>query len=311
MNTVEASLATAVLTGTPLLYASLGELLGERIGLLNIGLDGMMLIGGLSGFVVAVNTGSPTLGLLAAGAATAVFTLLAYTLPVLLLRSPQGVVGFGVWFIGVGLSSQLGQSYTSKSLKRGFTPVAIPGLHRIPWVGSILFDQPWPVYLGIVLTVLSAWVMARTRHGLNVKAIGEDPASAHAAGVPVRSWQTFYSGLTGFLVGMGGAVLTLALTFSWKAEVTAGRGWIALALVIFAGWRPLSLLWASFLFGGFLILADLGQVYGWGIPSEFLSMAPYVFTIVMLVLRAWRSTAARRTGAEPAALGLTFIRGER
>jgi general nucleoside transport system permease protein len=312
MTVVEASLATAVLAGAPLLYAALGELLGEKVGLLNIGLDGIMLMGAVTGFIVAVETGSALLGLFAGGAAGALFTVVVYTVPVVLLKSDQGIVGFAEWFVGTGLSAMIGASFTSRSLDGGgFTETNIPLLESIPYLGNIFFKQPWPVYLGVALTLVAAFVLMRTRHGLDMRAVGEDPASAHAMGVRVRSWQVFYSGVCGFLTGMGGAVLTLAVTLNWKDDVTAGRGWIALALVIFAAWKPLSLLWAAFAFGTFLMLAPFGQTQDWEISSSFLAMVPYIFTIAILAVRTWRAVRRKAFAAEPAALGMTFVRGQR
>jgi simple sugar transport system permease protein len=178
-------------------------------------------------------------------------------------------------------------------------------------VGPILFDQIWPVYLGAVLAVAVAVMLNRTRHGLNMRAIGEDPAAAHAMGISVRRWQVFYTGICGLLTGFGGAILTVGITLNWRDQVTAGRGWIALALVIFAGWRPFALLWASYVFGGLLILSDLGQIEGWGIPSPFLSMIPYVFTVIVLTARTWRVLQFSGRALEPASLGVTFVREQR
>ncbi|MBS1677771.1 MAG: ABC transporter permease [Actinobacteria bacterium] len=311
MTVLQAALATAVLAGTPLLYAALGEMMGEKVGLLNIGLEGMMLMGAVVGFIVAIKTDSLVLGLLAGGAAGTVFTLVAYTFPVVVLRSEQGVVGFAVWFIGVGLSAIIGTHWTSRSLESGFGNVNLPLLDKIPFVGKILFEQPWPVYAGVLLAIFVAWGLGSTRHGMNMRAIGEDPDAAHAMGINVPFWQVFYSGVSGFLCGVGGAVLTLAITLNWNSEVTAGRGWIALALVIFAGWRPLALVWASFGFGACLMLAPFGQAHGWAIPSPFLSMIPYVFTFVVLVIRTWYARRSGRPSLEPAALGVTFVRERR
>ncbi len=310
-GTFEASLVTALLAAIPLLYASLGELLGQRVGVFNIGIDGVMLMGAVGGYITATKTGSVALGLLTAAVVGCVFNLVFLAVPVLSLRLSPVLVGFAVWFMGAGLSAQLGRSYVSTSLEATTAKVEIPGLGTLPVVGKVFFGQPWPGYLAVLLSVCAALFFSRTRYGLDMRAIGDDPASAHAAGVPVLRWQYAALGMAGTLVGLGGGVLSVAIAHGWRAGMTAGRGWIALALVIFAGWRALSLLWATYLFGVLLTLTNLGQALGWPVASEFLAMAPYLVTVAVLGIRTWREQ--RRTGPSlaPAALGSVFVRGER
>ncbi|MBS1886150.1 MAG: ABC transporter permease [Actinobacteria bacterium] len=311
MSTLQASLAAAVVAATPLLYAALGEILNERVGVIDIGLEGIMLMGAVGGFIFAVKSNSAPVALLAGGGAGALFTLIAFTLPAVVMGASQVLVGFALWFLGIGLSAQVGSSYAGLPLQLHIGVVKVPLLHSLPWIGPIFFEQIWPVYLGVAICLAAAFVCARTRHGLNMKAIGDDPASAFAAGVAVKRWQAFYSVLGGFLAGIGGAILSVAVLHHWGDQLTAGRGFIALALVIFAAWRPLSLLWTSYLFGVCLVLSSLGQAQGWSIPSPILSMAPYLFTVLILVLRGWRALYSNRGGLAPAALGVPFIRGQR
>lgn len=311
MTATQAALALAVLAAAPLLYAALGELLHEKLGLFNAGIEGVMLIGAVVGYIVAVRSSSIPLGLAVGAISGAVFNLLVYGVPVLVMRSSQILVSFAVWFIGAGLSAQLGLTYVGRALPESVGATSIPLLDRLPFVGDIFFRQPWPVYLAVVLTLVVAFVLRRTSHGLSMRAIGEDPASAHASGIRVRAWQTFYVGVGGALMGIGGATLTLVVTTTWTSQITAGRGFVAFALVIFAGWRASGLLWGSFLFGLLLVLGPVGQAHGWSIPSSVLGMAPYVFTVVVLTLRTWRELRRSGTTLAPAALGLVFVRGQR
>lgn len=307
----QATLAAAVVSATPLLFASTGELICEKVGVGNWGIEGVMLIGAVLGFIGAYETGNIVLGLLLGGAGAAVFTLLFFAMPVLRWRASPLLIAFAVWFIGTGLSAEIGGTYQDRELDAEVGNLAIPGLKEIPFIGEIFFDQIWPVYVGILLPLAVAFGLGRTRHGLNMRALGEDPASAYASGVRVLPWQAFYLAVGGALIGVGGAVLSVAVTSGWQSGMTAGRGWIAWALVIFVGWKPLNLLWATFLFGLTLNLASLGQAQSWGIPAPYLSMAPYLVTVAALALRT--AQARRRGGGEaaPAALGLGFYRGLR
>jgi ABC-type uncharacterized transport system permease subunit len=311
VSATQAALALGVVTATPLLYAALGEFLHEKLGLLNAGVEGAMLMGAVTGYITAVHTSSILLGLIVAAAVTGVFNLVVYGIPVLLMRTSQILVSFAVWFIGDGLSAQLGVSYVSRPLQASAGNVDVPLLQHVPFLGEIFFRQPWPTYVAVVLTLAVAFLFARTTHGLSMRAIGEDPAAAHASGIPVRAWQAVYVSVGGALMGIGGAVLSLVATRTWASDMTAGRGFVAFALVIFVGWRALGLLWGSFLFGVLLVLGPVGEAHGWPIPPSMLDMAPYIFTILAVVLRIWRELRRSGTTAAPAALGLGFIRGQR
>lgn len=307
----QASLTTAVLAATPLLYAAIGELLTEKTGVENWGIEGTMLIGAVVGFIAADKSGSALIGLGVGGAAGLVFAIVSFGVPVVVLRANPILVAFAVWFMGVGLSTAIGTNYVNRPLHAGIQPTRIPGLADIPWVGTIFFNQIWPVYAGVVLVVAASMLLGRTRHGLAMRALGEDPASAYASGVPVVRWRLVYTGVGGFFVGVGGAILSVVVTGIWQENMTGFRGWIALALVFFVGWRPLALLLAAYLFGVLIVLGSLGQAEGWPISSEFLNMAPYLFTIVAVTLRT--VIELRRGGGSlaPAALGRDFYRGQR
>jgi simple sugar transport system permease protein len=308
---LEGMLISAVLAAVPLAYAALGELLSERAGVMNIGIEGVMLVGAAAGFVVAVRTGSASTGFLASALAGAAFTLAFVAVPIVLVHAPQIVVGFAAWFIGIGLSGELAAAYTSDALPDRLAEWHIPLLQDIPLAGEAFFAQPWPVYLAVALVLLAGVLLHRTRHGLNLRAIGEDPASAHAAGIPVVRWQMLHVVGGGTLMGLGGGMLSLVTVRHWQDQMVAGRGWIALALVIFVAWRPVALLWGTFSFGVLLILGDVGQAEGWGVPPAVLEMAPYLLTIAVLVVRATRTRQSGGPSTAPAALGSVFVRGQR
>lgn len=307
----QASLATAVLAAVPLLYAAIGELLTEKTGVANWGIEGTMLIGAVVGFIAAFESGSVLLGLVCGGLVGFVFALICFGIPVVVLRANLILVAFATWFIGIGLSTAIGKNYVNVPLHATLGRTRIPGLADIPFVGEIFFNQIWPVYLGVVLAVGANVLLGGTRHGLAMRSLGEDAASAYASGVPVVRWRLFYTGVGGFFVGCGGALLSVVITSGWQENMTGFRGWIALALVFFVGWRPLALLYASYLFGVLIVLGSLGQAEGWPVASEFLNMAPYLFTIVAVTLRTL--VERRRGGGSLAPAGLTrdFYRGQR
>lgn len=282
---LHAAMITAVLAAVPLVYVGLGELLNQRVGIVNVGVEGVMLIGAAVGFVVTADHGM-TLGLLSGAAAGGGFALVAFGIPVIWLNAPQVLAGFAVWFIGLGLSAQLGYSYVQRPVNVGPEDVSIPLLHRIPYIGSVFFDAPFFAYIGVALVVFVAWLLRWTRHGLAIRAIAEDADAARASGIAVQRWQALYVFLGGVLVGLGGAILSIIVVQTWRENLTAGRGFVALALVLFVRQRPLGLLWASYLFGILLILSSVGQAQGWGVPSPFLDMAPYIVTVLILLLRA-------------------------
>jgi ABC-type uncharacterized transport system permease subunit len=312
-------LASAVLYGTPLLFAALGELLAERSGVLNLGVEGMMLVGAVSGFWAVQSVGgagrislAAALGVAAvAGAAMA----LIHAFLVITLRANQIVSGLALTiFAGAaGLSSYLGNDLdlAGAPAEHAFRPLDVLGLGSAPVVGPIVFDQSALVYLSWACVLAIGVYLARTRPGLNVRAVGESPASADAMGIDVTAYRYVHTLVGGAFAGVGGACFSLQITPQWVGGLTGGAGWIAVALVIFAFWRPDLCLVGAYLFGAYSALPFLLQSRGWlsGVPDEVFIALPYVMTIVVLV--AVSSGAAKRRIGAPAALGVPYAREER
>lgn len=305
-------LAAGVRSGTAILLATVGEIFAERAGVLNLGVEGMMLMGAMTAFGVAHQTGNPWLGLLAAAAVGGGLALL-HGLVVITLRGDQVVSGLALTFLGTGLSAVLGAPLVEVRQAPRLPTVPIPGLAELPILGPILFQHNVIVYLGFLLVPCAWFYIYRTRPGLTLRALGEHPAAADAMGVNVYAQRYFYVMLGGLLAGMSGAALTLAITPLWIEGITAGQGWIAVGLVIFAGWNPLQAAVGSYLFGAIRRLPlDLQNLafflqnphYGY-----FMNMLPYLFTIIVLVIGS-RAALRRRLGA-PAALGIPYVREER
>lgn len=297
-----------IAAGTVFLFASVGEIIAERAGVLNLGLEGMMLAGAVSGFLVNFHRDSLWLGVLAAVAAGAALGLLHAVL-VVTFRTNQVVTGLTLVIFATGLTGFLGEAVVGEAPPGTFRPVAVPVLGAIPVLGRILFDQDPLVYLSYFLVPSVWWWLNRTRPGLNLRSVGESPETADAAGISVA--RTRYGAVVvgGGLAGLSGAYLSLAQAPSWIPNLTAGRGWIAIALVIFATWSPLRAALGAYLFGCVEALGFRLQAVGVDIPSFFVSMLPYVFTIVVLVAISRGST--RRRLAAPAALGNAYVREER
>ena len=307
-------LASAVTYGTPLLYAALGELLTERSGVLNLGVEGMMLIGAVMGFWAVQRTGSLLLAVLVAAVAGASMALI-HAFLVITLRANQIVSGLAlVIFAGAaGLSSYLGNdlNLADQPARHAFTPFLPHSWQTARVVGPILFKQSALVYASWVLVVLVGLYLNRTRLGLNVRAVGESPAAADAMGINVTVYRYAHTVAGGAFAGVGGACFTLWITPQWVDGITAGAGWIAIALVIFAFWRPALCLIGAYLFGAFSGIPLTFQARGIlkGIPPELFESLPYVMTIVVLVLVS--SAGARRRLGAPAALGTPYVREER
>jgi len=298
-------LSAAVSSGTPVLYAALGELVCERSGVLNLGVEGMMLVGAVSGFLTAVRTGSLAAGVLAALIAGGLMGLI-HAFMTITLKVNQVVSGLALTLFGTGLSGYLGKSMIGVPLPVTFSQAPIPGLSSIPLIGTILFKHDLLVYLTYVVVPVLWFYLYRTRPGLHLRSVGESPETADALGVNVFAIR--YASVTagGMLAGLGGAYLSLAYAPSWLENMTAGRGWIAVALVIFAVWDPFRAMLGAYLFGGIDALGFRIQVLGASIPSFFLKMMPYVFTIVVLVIVT--ATAAKRSSRAPEALGSPYER---
>ena len=296
---------SAVGAATPLVYAALGELVTERAGVLNLGVEGMMLVGAMSGFAVGVSTGSLALGFLAAAAAGALIALLFGVLT-LTLQTNQVATGLALTLFGIGLSAFAGRAFVGLPIAR-VPPLHIPLLTELPVLGALLFHYDLVVYLSLVLCVLIAWVLQRTRIGLRLRAVGEAPAIAHALGEPVTRIRYLAVLFGGAMSGLAGAYLSLAYTPMWSDNMVAGRGWIALALVVFGTWMPWRVFGGAYLFGTVTVLQLYAQGLGVHVPSEFLSMLPYLATIVVLVVicRDARTILLN----QPASLGRSFHPG--
>jgi ABC-type uncharacterized transport system permease subunit len=310
-------LAAAVAYGTPLLFAALGELLAERSGVLNLGVEGMMLLGAVMGFLCVQHVGGsagvalPVAVGAAALAGAAGALILAFL--VITLRANQIVSGLALTiFAGAaGLSSYIANDYAlaDNPARFSFGNLDVLGLADLPIAGPIVFGQSWLVYLSWACVVLVALYLGRTRPGLNVRAVGEAPAAADAMGIDVTWYRYAHTLVGGAFAGVGGACFSLALTPQWVDGLTAGAGWIAIALVIFAFWRPDLCLVGAYAFGAFSALPLILQARGVTITPQLFQALPYVMTIVVLVIVS-TGTARRRLGA-PAALGVPYVREER
>jgi simple sugar transport system permease protein len=300
-------LAAAITAGTPILFAALGELITERAGVLNLGVDGIMLVGAATGFMATVTYGNPWIGVAIALVAGALMSLIHAFLTVT-LRANQVVSGLALGIFGTGLSGYLGKAYVGVRAEHIFTKLAIPGLSDIPFLGPIMFKQDILVYLSYLLIPVVAFFLYKTKNGLFLRALGENPAAIDAVGISVFKLRYIYTMIGGALAGLAGAYLSLAYAPSWLENMTAGRGWIAVALVIFALWDPWRALMGSYLFGGIDALGFHLQVIGVQTSIFLLNMLPYVFTIIVLVL-----VIARKGGrlAAPKALGIPYDREER
>jgi general nucleoside transport system permease protein len=298
-------IAAALLAGTPLALAGLGLLINERAGVLNLGAEGMMLVAAVSGFAVALGSGSDTLAFVA-GAAAGGLLAAAFGWLVIWLNTNQYATGLALSLFGYGFSAFVGVSYVGRKLSERQI-LEVPGLAQLPFVGPAFFRQHAMVYLTIALTFALIWFLYRSRAGLVLRAIGESPESAHALGYKVRWLRLAAVVFGGALCGLAGAFLSVVYAPLWVEGLTAGRGWIALALTTFATWRPIRVLLGAYLFGGVTMLQFLLQGEGVQIASQVLAMLPYLATIVVLALIS-RNAAFIRINM-PASLGKPFHPG--
>jgi simple sugar transport system permease protein len=307
-------LSSAVVYGTPLLYAALGELLAERSGILNLGVEGMMLVGAVMGFWAVQRSGSPTIGIVVAAVAGAAMASI-HAFLVVTLRANQIVSGLALTiFAGAaGLSSYLGNNLNlaDQPARHVFAPFLPHAWQKASVVGPILLDNSALVYASWVCVALVAVYLNRTRLGLNLRAVGESPAAADAMGIDVTRYRYAHTIVGGAFAGIGGACFTLMITPQWVDGITSGYGWIAIALVIFAFWRPTLCLIGAYFFGAFAGIPFTFQARGIlsGVPPELFQSLPYVMTIVVLVLVS--SAGARRHIGAPGALGVPYVREER
>ena len=314
-------IATAgIATGTVLLFAAIGEIFAERAGVLNLGVEGMMLMGAVAGFSTAVTTGNPWLGVAAAMVVGGLLGLL-HGVVTIHLRADQVVSGLALTFLGTGLARVLGEGLTNTNVER-LPTLTIPLLSDLPIVGRIVFtDQSILVYVGFLLVPAAWFWIERTRPGLHLRAVGESPAAADAQGIGVQRLRLAYVVVGGVLAGLAGATITLAVAPGWFGDQTVnGRGWIAVGLVIFARWNPVRAALGGYLFAAItpfiLGLQGVDTILGVQNPflpgrsaTFFLEMLPYLFVIGVVIVGS-RSAARRRIGA-PAALGMAYVRGER
>ena len=273
---------TVITASTPLLFAATGELVTEKSGILNLGVEGMMLVGAIAAFAVASTSGSGLAGIVAGAAAGATMAMVFGFLTMTLLAN-QVATGLALTIFGIGISALIGASFVGFALEP-LPKLAIPMLSNIPAIGSILFGQDILVYLSFIMIVAVGWFLSGTRPGLILKAVGENHDSAHALGYPVVAIRYAAVLFGGAMSGLAGAYLSLAYTPLWAENMTAGRGWIALALVVFATWRPGRVILGAYMFGAITILQLHAQGWGIDIASQFMSMLPYLATILVLVL---------------------------
>lgn len=293
---------SGVRLATPYLYAALGEMFAQRSGVLNLGVEGIMLMGAYAAFFAAINTGNVWLGLLAAAVVGLLMGLLMAVVSVT-LQAEQGISGIGLHLFGLGLSSLLfKKTLGGVESITGFQPVKIPLLGDLPVIGEVFFNHNLLVYGAFLLVPVAAWVLNRTTLGLKIRAVGQKPAAADSLGVNVTRIRYFTVGLGGVLAGVAGASLSIALINLFQENMTNGQGFIAVALVYFGGWTPLGVMGGALLFSFINALQLWIQVKGINLPSDVAVMMPYILTIAAL--------AFVRRGQQPAALSKPFERGE-
>ena len=295
-------LLTVISASTPLLLAATGELVTERSGVLTLGVEGMMLVGAIAAFATATATGSTLLGIVAAAGAGVLLALLFAVLTLTLLAN-QVATGLALTIFGTGLSALVGASFVGFSVET-LPKLAIPGLSDLPVIGPLLFGQDLLVYLSLAMVGAVAWFLVRSRGGLILRAVGDSHDAAHRIGYPVIAIRYAATAFGGLMCGLAGAYMSLAYTPMWAENMTAGRGWIALALVVFATWRPARLLLGAYMFGGITILQLHAQAFGLNIASQFMSMLPYLATVVVLVLISSDRSKIRLNA--PACIGKPF-----
>lgn len=303
---MEPFLISMIIAATPFIFAGMGELVAERSGVLNLGVEGMMLMGAVAAFATSYATGSTPLAIVA-GALAGMVLALIFAFVALGLLANQAATGLALTIFGIGASGLIGQGFVGQAL----TPLAklnLPGISDSTMAGRILLGHDAMVYLGLMLAGVTAWFLSSTRAGLALRAVGDNHDSGHALGLPVVRIRTLATLFGGAMAGLGGAYLSLAYTPMWGENMTAGRGWIALALVVFATWRPWRLVAGAYLFAMVTQLQFYGQDWGLPIASQFLAMAPYLATIVALVIIS-RDVALTKANA-PACIGRPF-RAER
>ena len=309
-------LAITLRAGTSLIYATIGEIYTERSGILNLGLEGMMLMSAVTSFATVYYTGSVFLGVLVAmivgGTLATIHAFLSIT-----MRANQVVSGLSITLFGSGMASFLGQRLGPESnsgylvglVGSKFEPMAIPILSRLPVMGAVC-NQDILTYIVYSLLPLSWFYLYKTRNGLYLRAVGENPQTSDAMGIDVGKVRYVYTIIGGMLVGIGGAHLSLSYAPGWTENITGGRGWIVIALVIFSMWNPARAIWGAVIFGGINAVQFRLQASGTTIPASYLNMLPYLATVIVLVILTWWEALSKRVGA-PSALAKSYMREEK
>lgn len=311
MNALIAILIAGLSVGTPILYATVGETITEKCGNMNLGVEGVMLIGAVMGFIVGYKTGNPLLALLAAGLAGCAGNLI-FGILTISLRCNQTVTGLTLSIFGGGFANFVGNSYMGSRLPDGllkwFSNMKIPVLGDIPVVGKIFFEQNILVYASYILIVAATIFMRNTNAGLNLKIVGENPAAADSLGINVTKYKYLSVLLSGVLCGIGGAYICLVTIPTWQNSIVGGKGWIAVTLVIFTNWNIRNDFCGALLFGILSILGIYLQKYNLPISQYFFDMLPYLMTVVIMCLSVFNKKG--RTG-EPEGLGVSYFRESR
>jgi len=311
MDLIAGLIQTSILAGGVLALAALGEVLTERVGVVNLGVEGLMALGAITGIATVVATPSPVLGL-AMALCVGLFAGMIFATATVVIKANQVLCGLALTLMGTGLAAMIGKAYSGIPAPATFAPIAIPFLSDIPILGRALFTHNILVYIiYLVLPFALHHLLFRTRHGLDMRAVGENPAAADAVGIPVQRIRFWYVSIGGAFAAGAGAYLTLAFVPSWSEGVVAGRGWIAVALVIFAGYRPWTAVFAALLFGLITSLGFVGQARNWPIAAPILSMLPYLGTIALMIVPVLAWQKVRRLMAAPAALGEPYFRDVR
>ena len=305
------SIAVAIVTGTPLVLAGTGEILTQRSGILNLGVEGMMLMGAVTGFWATTEVGNEWVGL-ACGAAVGSATALIHGLLAIRFHANQIVTGIGIVIFGTGMSQFIGDLGSDpvalRPGRRQFDPLLEGGLADLPVLGPVVFSHDAVVYLSWVLVAAASFYVFRTRQGLQLRSVGNNPAAADSAGINIALTRFVHVALGGAGAGAAGAYMTLALFNSWSARITTGAGWLAVVLVIFSAWRPWRMLIAAYTLGAVSSLGFTFQLLGIGVPRQLLSMLPFIATLLVLVVT---SAAASGRGSAPSALAVPYFRERR
>ena len=306
MDLIISTLSRALVAGTPLLFGTIGEIIAERSGVFNLGIEGMMATGAVIAFGVTLSTGSVWLGFLMAIIAAALLSSI-HAFVCITLKGKQTLSGLALTMIGLGLSGVIGRSYIGIPLPERFSSIKIPYLSLLPIIGPTLFSRDILFYIALFLAIFSYIFLYKTRVGINLRSVGESPKAADSLGVNVNLYRYIAVIIGGAMAGMGGAYLSTAYIPQWIEGMVGGRGWIVVALTIFAYWNPLKAIWTSYLFGGIYILQYLLQPLG--IPPSLLMMLPYLSTLIILILTS-RSNLLKRIGS-PEALGEPFLKEDK